>query len=478
MEKSIVAIIGRPNVGKSTLFNRLAQKRHAIIDKVAGVTRDRIYHEIEWCGQHFIIIDTGGVDTLSQDNLNKQVLLQTQAAIEESDIVIFLVDGKTGLMPGDHDIANLIRRQNKTQVILAVNKIDSIKEEINTAEFHQFGFNELVSLSALRGDLGVGDLLDIVVNKIDPNHHKTKKKFEIIDLYENIENENFDDLLTLDLIENDENTVNIDTATINFCLIGKPNAGKSSLFNALLKKHRSIVDSISGTTRDSVNWETTYKNRNYCLVDTAGIRKKSKVGYSLEGFAVVRALKSLSACDVAVLVIDATLMITDQDQKIAAKIVESGKACVIVVNKWDLIEDKTLRKNMTDEIRTHLRNLNFAPILFLSALKESNLPKIFEAVELAYKSSKFRVGTSPLNEVIHKALTLSPPPALKRGKRLKVYYVTQVSVSPPSFVLFVNDKGVFQPSYETYLERKIREAFDFKGTPIRLFVRPKINKRK
>ena len=472
MEKSIVAIIGRPNVGKSTLFNRLAQKRHAIIDKVAGVTRDRIYHEVDWLGVDFILIDTGGVDILSKDNINQQILKQTHFALEESDIVIFLVDGQTGIMPGDQDIASLIRKYNKKKVILAVNKIDSMAHEINTHEFHKFGFTALVSLSALQGNLGVGDLLDLVVKHINPNHSFTKSKhkpkFDLIDLYKPF----------TDDIDGDETQLSGDTSSdvINFCLIGKPNVGKSSLFNALLKTQRSIVDSQAGTTRDSINFNMKYLDQNFCLIDTAGIRKKSKVGYSLEGFAVVRALKSLSYSDVAVLVIDAQTLVTDQDQKIAAKIVEAGKACVIVLNKWDLIEDKEKRKEITESLRMNLRGLNFARILFLSAKEGKKLNRIFDEVKLAYTAAKLRISTSTLNEVVRKALILSPPPALKRGKRLKVYYTTQVTVSPPTFVLFVNDKAVFQPSYETYLERKIREAFDFTGTPVRLLVRPKLKK--
>lgn len=447
MAKPVVAIVGRPNVGKSTFFNRCIGARTAIVDDAPGVTRDRIYREADWAGYKFLLVDTGGIVPDSREEMTSEVTDQATAAIQEADVIVFMVDGKSGISGGDKDVANILRRSKKP-VILAVNKIDEPHEDNNRLDFYQLGLGEPLSLSALRGSGGVGDLLDMVV-----------KSFAAPRAEENLEQE-------------------LDEATSPFsvAIVGKPNVGKSSIVNVLCGSKRSIVTSIPGTTRDAVDTLVRFHGREITLTDTAGIRRKSKVDYGVEAFSVVRSISAIERSDVVVLMLDVTEPISDQDQKIAAKIDEAGKATVIVYNKWDQIEDKSSRSmnRFIEEAQQQLRHLSFAEVIFTSASFKVRLTKILEAAERAYAQSRKRVATALLNQVINEAVGLTPPPAGKRGKRLKVYYATQVTVAPPTFVLFVNDDKLLTGSYKIYLERKIREAFGFAGTCIRLLARPKV----
>lgn len=473
MAKSVVAIVGRPNVGKSTFFNRCVGARHAIVDDAPGVTRDRLYRETEWAGHEFVLVDTGGIVVESGDEITSQVYDQARLAVEEADVIVLMVDGKQGITGSDLDVANVLRRSRKP-VIVAVNKIDDPKDEPNVLEFFQLGLGEPTGLSAMRGSGGVGDLLDIIVAAI--NEKKGAKRgvaarkagedgFGSYDEPVRSAGDHEDEEALVDEVKN----------PLSIAIVGRPNVGKSSIVNAMLGASRSIVASKPGTTRDAIDTEFRFRGRSITLVDTAGIRRKSKVDYGIEAFSVVRSLRAISRSDVVVIVVDATQDIADQDQKIAAKIEEAGRACVIAVNKWDLIADKTSRlmKQFTENVHQSLRMLNYAEVVFTSAQTKQRLTKLIEACEKAYSETQKRVGTGLLNQIISEAVALVPPPSSRRGKRLKVYYGTQVSVAPPTFVLFVNDGKLMQQNYKVYLERKIREAFGFAGTPIRVTTRDK-----
>jgi GTP-binding protein len=452
MSKSIVAIVGRPNVGKSTFFNRCIGAKHAIVDDSPGVTRDRIYRETDWGGHNFLLVDTGGVIPNSTEEIATQVLDQVSLALSEADVIVFMVDGKTGLSGADRDVANMLRRTKKP-IILAVNKIDEPSEEVNAPEFFGLGLGEPVTLSAMRGSGGVGDLLDIIVGKLpEPKQDETQGE----------------------LPEGEE-----DKGPISVAIVGKPNVGKSSVTNVLCGTQRTIVASEPGTTRDAIDTTIKYKGREINLIDTAGIRRKSRVDYGIEAFAVVRSLKAIDRADVVVLMLDSTQEITDQDQKIAGKIEEAGKAAVIVLNKWDLVDEKSSRlmNQMTENVKKELRALSFAQVVFTSAITRQRVSKILEAVEKANAETRRRISTGVLNQIINESVALVPPPASKRGKRLKVYYTTQVSVAPPTFVLFVNDDKLLPKNYHVYLERKIRESFGFEGSPLRLICRAKKDNR-
>jgi GTPase len=448
--KSIVAIVGRPNVGKSTLFNRCVGARDAIVYDAPGVTRDRIYRDCDWSGHEFLLVDTGGIVPDATEEMTVQVREQVNLAIAEADVIVFVVDGKIGLHGADQDVANLLRRTKKP-VILAVNKIDEPHEEANLLEFYKLGLGEPYPLSAMRGSGGVGDLLDKVIANLPPET-KVESNGE-----ERLPDE-----------EEEPNSYAV-------AIVGKPNVGKSSLVNALSNTRRTIVTNIPGTTRDAIDTIIMWEGKEINLIDTAGIRRKSKVDFGVEAFSVVRSLKAIDRSDVAVLMLDATQPVTDQDQKIAAKIEEAGKAAVIVMNKWDLVENKSskLMNEMTEEIYSELPHLKFAEVVYTSALTKQRLPKILEAAERAWKESRRRVKTAIVNQIVNEAQTLTPAPSASRGRRLRVYYTTQVSVSPPTFALFVNDGKLLTNTYRVYLERKIREAFGFKGTPIRLITRAK-----
>jgi len=461
MSKYVVAIVGRPNVGKSTFFNRCVGAKQAIVDDAPGVTRDRLYRETDWAGENFLLIDTGGIIPNANEEMSAQVFDQVELAMNESDVIVFMVDGKSGLNGSDETVANLLRKTKKP-IILAVNKIDTPPEELNASEFYKLGLGEPITLSAMRGTGGVGDLLDKVVEILRgdsaPNGKKAKRtKFEKAEAQELAEQ------------EDDE------TRPLSVAIVGRPNVGKSSILNVLAGTKRTIVAPQPGTTRDAIDLTISHKGREITLVDTAGIRRKSKVDYGIEAFAVVRSLRAIDRSDVAVLVLDGTQEIADQDQKIGARIQDSGRAAVIVVNKWDMVENKSSRlmNEFIDRCHAELRMLSYAEVVFTSATSGQRVAKILEAVERAAEQSKKRIGTGLLNQVINEAVALVPPPSSKRGRRLKVYYTTQVSAAPPTFVLFVNDAKLMTKSYETYLERKVRESFGFTGTPLRIIMRAK-----
>lgn len=459
MPKKVVAIVGRPNVGKSTFFNRCVGARHAIVDDQPGVTRDRIYRETDWAGEEFLLVDTGGIIPDSGEDMAEQVYEQVTQAMNQADVIVFMVDGRAGLNGSDETVANLLRRTKKP-IILAVNKIDQPEDENNAAEFYKLGLGEPFTLSAMRGTGGVGDLLDKIV--------------EILRERNGANGAGADEALAGagDGSEGSEDDAN---APISVAIVGRPNVGKSSILNVLAGTKRTIVDSEPGTTRDAVDLSISFKGRQFNLVDTAGIRRKSKVDYGVEAFSVVRSIRAIEHSDVSVLVLDGTQEIADQDQKIGAKIEEAGRAAVIVVNKWDLIDNKTSRlmNEFIENCHTSLRMLHYAEVVFTSALSGQRVQKILEAVERASAETRKRIGTGLLNQVINESVALVPPPSSKRGRRLKVYYTTQVSASPPTFVLFVNDAKLMTKSYESYIERKLRESFGFGGTPLRLVLRAK-----
>jgi len=434
--KPIVAIVGRPNVGKSTLVNRLLGARHSIVDDLPGVTRDRIYFDVEWQNKIFTVIDTGGIIPGDEDDIMVSIFDQAKLACEEADKIIFLVDGKDGINPIDYDIANILRQSDKP-VFLAVNKCDNPDSLMMTSDFYSLAIGgEPIGISALHGSGGVGDLLDVVTDD-----------FEILETEE-------------------------EEKRIKIAIVGRPNAGKSSIVNALLNTDRVIVSDVSGTTRDSIDSYITYKDTEFTIVDTAGIRKKSKVDYGVEKFAVDRAIRSIHDCDVALLVIDAKEGISDQDKKISSIITESGKGLIVAINKWDLIEEKksnTINK-FEKELAADIPFLSFAPKIFISAVTKQRLNQIFDRSIEVYEQCIKRVSTGLLNKVINEAYALNPPTSFK-GKRLKIYYTTQAKTQPPTFVLFVNNEELLKDSYKRYIENKLREAFGFFGTPIRISVR-------
>lgn len=450
MSKPIVAIVGRPNVGKSTLFNRCVGGRQAIVYDSPGVTRDRIYMDCDWSGQDFLLVDTGGLLPDSSEELSKQIVEQVKSAIKEADIVIFLVDGKAGLCGADEDVALMLRRLRKP-ILLGVNKIDDIKNEANLLEFYKLGLGDPMALSALRGTGGVGDLLDKVVSML-PEELRTKPKSP--------EGEDFEDEVRKDF---------------SIAILGRPNVGKSSIVNAICGEKRSIVTDIPGTTRDAIDTRFKFEDREITLIDTAGIRRKSKVDYGVEAFSVVRSIKAIDRADVVALVLDVNENIADQDQKIAQKIIDGGKGVVVVFNKWDMMTNKSskLMNEYIETVTADLPHVKYAEVVFTSALTGQRVQKILEACQRAFDQSRHRVATAILNQILGEAQILTPPPAGKRGRRLRIYYGTQVAVCPPTFALKVNDQKLATDGYMSYLERKIRESFGFKGTPIRLLLRPK-----
>lgn len=438
--KPIVAIVGRPNVGKSTFVNRLVGARHSIVDDLPGVTRDRIYFDVEWQNKQFTVIDTGGIIPGDEDDIMVSIFDQARLACEEAEKIIFIVDGRDGINPIDYDIANVLRQSGKP-VFLAVNKCDNPESLMMTSDFYSLALGDPIGISALHGSGGVGDLLELVT-----------EDFEILEEEEQ-------------------------DKRIKIAIVGRPNAGKSSIVNALLNADRVIVSDVSGTTRDSIDSYVTYKDKEFIIVDTAGIRKKSKVDYGVEKFAVDRAIRSIRDCDVALLVIDAKEGISDQDKKISSIITEAGKGLIVAINKWDLIEDKkanTINK-FEKELAVDIPFLSFAPKIFISAVTKQRLGQIFDKSLEVYEQCIKRVSTGLLNKVISEAYALNPPTSFK-GKRLKIYYVTQAKTQPPTFVLFVNNEELLKDSYKRYLENKLREAFGYFGTPIRISVRERGNK--
>ncbi len=446
MRQPIVAIIGRPNVGKSTLVNRIVGSRQAIVDDLPGVTRDRAYYDGEWLDQRFTVVDTGGLAPGEEELFATKINEQVVVALEEADVIIFVVDGMTGVTDWDQKIAKLIRPMNKP-VLLAVNKIDSAELMGNTAEFYALGLGDPFPVSAMHGTVGVGDLLDKVLE-------------------------------ALKSLNPDEVTmVATERESIAVAFVGRPNVGKSSLVNKLIGKERTIVSDVPGTTRDAIDTDVEWQNQKFTLVDTAGIRKKSKVDYGVELFSVDRAIRSLKRADITALVIDATEGVTDQDKRIAETSNQYGRGLMLIVNKWDLVQNKSTKttKEFEKDLHHELPHARFAPIVFVSALTGQRLDKIFEWLIKIDENCHRRISTSVVNQLLMEAYTLNPPPPLK-NKRLKIYYGTQVDVAPPTFLLFVNSDKLLKDSYRRYLEHRLRENIEFQGTPLVLACRSKDEK--
>lgn len=440
MAKPIVTIVGRPNVGKSTLFNRIAGKRISIVEDTPGVTRDRIYAECEWLDNHFTLIDTGGIEPDTTDTIFAQMRVQAEVAIEMADVVLFMVDGKEGVTAADTEVAQMLRKAKK-EVILVVNKMDKFVNNDNIYEFYNLGIGDPVSISSSEA-LGIGDLLDEIIFRFDE---------------------------TMNTGEEDD--------SIKIAVIGKPNAGKSSIINKIIGEDRVIVSDIPGTTRDAIDTKFEINGQKYTIIDTAGIRKKSKVLENVEKYSVLRAFTAVERADVCLLVIDADKGVTEQDIRIAGYSHENSKGMIIVVNKWDLIEkDNSTFKEFQEDVRKALAYATYAPILTVSALTGQRVNKVLDAVDEVYNFRNLRVSTGVLNDILTEAVLMNQPRTVK-GKRLKIYYATQVAVNPPKFLVFVNDSTIVHFSYERYLENKIRESFEYKGTPIVIEFRSKNEKK-
>ena len=439
-QKPIVAVVGRPNVGKSTLFNALAGENISIVKDTPGITRDRIYADITWLDRTFTLIDTGGIEPDSDDIILSQMRAQAQIAMETADVILFLVDVKQGLVDSDGKVADMLRRSHKP-VVLVVNKVDSFEKYMaDVYEFYNLGIGDPHPISAANR-LGLGDMLEEVMKHF-PETEETE--------------------------EEDERP--------RIAIVGKPNVGKASLINKLLGEDRLIVSDIAGTTRDAVDTEITFDGKEYVFIDTAGLRRKNKIKEDLERFMIIRTVSAVDRADVVVLVIDAVEGVTEQDAKIAGIAHERGKAVIIAVNKWDALEkdDKTIYR-VTERVRDTLSYMPYAEILFVSAKTGLRLPKLFETINMVSENHAMRVQTGVLNEIMAEAVAMQQPPSDK-GKRLKLYYITQVSVKPPTFVIFVNDKELMHFSYTRYIENQIRETFGFKGTPLRFIIRERKEK--
>ena len=435
MSKPIVAIVGRPNVGKSTLFNQVGKRRVSIVDDFPGVTRDRIYMDAEWLNHDFTMIDTGGIELESSDHILKSMRQQAQIAMEEADVILFVVDGRSGLTTADEEVARMLR-STKKPVILAVNKIDSPQQAADSYEFYNLGLGEPIPISA-SNSLNLGDLLDAVVAAFPKEGEPDKEADEI-----------------------------------SIAVIGRPNVGKSSLVNALLGEERVIVSNIPGTTRDAIDTHFVKDGTKFILIDTAGMRRKGKIDEPVERYSVMRSLRAIDRADVVLMVIDAVEGITEQDKKIAGYAHESGKGVVIVVNKWDIYPDKDDKSTLrfTEDLRDEIGFLQYAPVLYTSALTTQRVQRVTELVKYVAEQQSMRIKTSVLNELIRDAVSINPPPAHK-GKRLKILFMTQADIRPPKFIIFVNDPELMHFSYLRYIENKLRESFGFEGTPLKLIVR-------
>lgn len=438
--KPVVAIVGRPNVGKSTLFNVLAGEMISIVKDTPGVTRDRIYADVSWLDREFTMIDTGGIEPDSKDIILSQMREQAQIAIDTADVIIFITDVKQGLVDSDSKVADMLRRSGKP-VILVVNKVDNFDKYMpDVYEFYNLGIGDPVPVSAA-SRLGLGDMLDVVISHFPP---KTEAE------------------------EEDDRP--------RIAIVGKPNVGKSSIINKLVGENRVIVSNIAGTTRDAIDTEVKHNGKEYIFIDTAGLRRKNKIKEELERYSIIRTVTAVERADVVLMVIDAVEGVTEQDAKIAGIAHERGKGIIIVVNKWDAIEknDKTMREYEA-KVRQVLSFMPYAEIMYVSAMTGQRLPKLFDMIDMVIENQTLRVATGVLNEIMTEAVAMQQPPSDK-GKRLKLYYITQVAVKPPTFVIFVNDKELMHFSYTRYLENKIREAFGFRGTSLRFFIRERKEK--
>lgn len=435
MKKPTFAIVGRPNVGKSTLFNKLVGSRISIVEDTPGVTRDRIYAEGEWLGKKFVLIDTGGIELKTSDVIPGQMRLQAELAIDMADAIIFMVDVKTGLTSADKDVAAMLVKSGKP-IVLVCNKVDNVGDvPMEFYEFYNLGLDDPIAISSVHG-LGTGDLLDKLYSYVD-----------------------FDD----DADEDDD--------AIKVAVIGKPNVGKSSLINRILGENRVIVSDVAGTTRDAIDTPYEYNGQKYIFIDTAGMRKRGKIDENIERYSVVRSLAAVDRCDVVLIMIDAEQGVTEQDTKIAGYAHDNGKASIVTVNKWDLIDKNThTMENYRNDVQKELAYMTYAPVAFLSAKTGARVGKIFELINYVSNQHAMRISTGVLNDVLNEAITKVQPPSDK-GKRLKIYYMTQASTKPPTFILFVNDKELAHFSYIRYIENQVRTAFGLEGTPVRFIIR-------
>ena len=440
--KPLVAVVGRPNVGKSTFFNKICGRRISIVDDIAGVTRDRIYGDAEWCGNYFTLVDTGGLDFEERGEIEKNILAQAQIAIDLANVILFFVDGKEGLTNADRQVADYLMKRAKSEILLVVNKMDNFKLD-NMYEFYELGFEHVFPISSEQGK-GLGELLDQIVASL---------------------NEKID-------------TTIVPTEAIKIAIVGKPNAGKSSLTNKLLGEERLVVSSIAGTTRDAIDSPFRYNGKDYVLIDTAGLRKKNAIEpSSIERYSVLRTIEAIKRADVVVVMIDVNDGITEQDIKVAGFVHEQNKPSVIVLNKWDLIEnkdDKTINK-FRKKLDEELKFMSYYIPVFISVKTGQRVGKIMESVEMVLKNASKRISTGQLNDIIQGAINMKQPPS-KNGQRLKILYATQTGVNPPNFVIFVNNKEIMHFSYLRYLENTIRKAVDYSGTPINLIVKNRSEK--
>ena len=438
MGKPIVAIVGRPNVGKSTLFNIFANSRISIVEDTPGVTRDRLYADTEWLDNEFRMVDTGGIEIMNTDKIAVSIRQQAQIAIAEADVILFVCDARAGITHEDAEVAKMLR-QSKKPIVLAINKADSPKQEMEIFEFYNLGIGEPIPVSAAN-HLGLGDLLDAVV-----------EKFPETSAYGEDGNE-------------DE---------IKVALIGRPNVGKSSIFNTLVGEERSIVSDVAGTTRDAIDTPVIREGQKFLFIDTAGMRRKARIDEPIEKYSIIRSLRAVDRSDVVLMVIDAIDGVTEQDKKIAGYAHEAGKGIVLVVNKWDLYDkDNTSTLRYTENLRRELVFMQYAPVVFVSAMTKQRIHRLPEVIHYVAEQNAMRISTSVLNQVVEDAIAINPPPT-EKGQRLKILYATQVKIKPPTFVIFVNEPEIMHFSYQRYLENKLREAFGFEGTPLQMIIRGK-----